>query len=101
LHSAYLCLKVSATFSIITIFGSQKEARHIEHGFILEHKNVHYLREDTEHEQPSPRSETSTEFKKAIQTKGDVARVALDPRVPDKTICIGVEMDQREKAELI
>jgi hypothetical protein len=27
LHSAYLCLKVPATFSVITILGSQKEAR--------------------------------------------------------------------------
>jgi hypothetical protein len=27
LHSAYLCLKVAATFSVITILGSQKEAR--------------------------------------------------------------------------
>jgi hypothetical protein len=47
LHSAYLCLKVPATFSIITAFGSQKEARNIECGFAPGHKNVHFLREDT------------------------------------------------------
>jgi hypothetical protein len=52
LHSAYLYFKVSATFSIITVFNSQKEARNIERGFALGHKNVHFLREDTEkHEQ--------------------------------------------------
>jgi hypothetical protein len=52
LHSGYLCLKVLTTFEIITIFGSQKEARNIECGFALNHKNVHFLREDTEqHEQ--------------------------------------------------
>jgi hypothetical protein len=78
---------------VITIFSNQKEARHIEHGFILEHKNVHFLREDREHEQPSPRPKTSTKFKKAIQPEGDFARVVLDPRVQDMTICIGVEMD--------
>jgi hypothetical protein len=27
LHSRYLCLKVPATFNIITVFGNQKEAR--------------------------------------------------------------------------
>jgi hypothetical protein len=47
LHSTYLCLKVPGTFSIITAFGSQKEARNIERGFAPGHKNVHFLREDT------------------------------------------------------
>jgi hypothetical protein len=46
LHSAYLCLKVSATFGVITVFSSQKEAKNIERGFALGHKNVHFLRED-------------------------------------------------------
>jgi hypothetical protein len=47
LHSTYLCLKVLATFDVITIFGSQKEARNIERGFDPGHKNMHFLREDT------------------------------------------------------
>jgi hypothetical protein len=52
LHSGYLCLKVPATYGIITVFGSQKEARNIERRFTSDHKNVHFLREDTEqHEQ--------------------------------------------------
>jgi hypothetical protein len=38
LHSGYLCLKVPATFGIITVFGSQKEARSIECGFAPGHK---------------------------------------------------------------
>jgi hypothetical protein len=50
LHSAYLCLKVTATFSIITVFDSKKEARNIERGFAPGHKNVHFLREDTNHQ---------------------------------------------------
>jgi hypothetical protein len=55
LHSAFLCLKVPATFSVITIFSSQKEARNIEHGFTPGHKNVHFLREDADQlEQPCP-----------------------------------------------
>jgi hypothetical protein len=29
LHSAYVCLKIPATFRVITIFGSQQEARNI------------------------------------------------------------------------
>jgi hypothetical protein len=49
LHSGYLCLKVSATFDIIVVFNSQQKARNIERRFALGHKNVHFLREDTEH----------------------------------------------------
>jgi hypothetical protein len=62
---------------------------------------VHILREDAEHEQPSCKQETLAKFKKVIQPKGDFARVALNPRIPDKTIYIGVEMYQKEQAELI
>jgi hypothetical protein len=56
LHSGYLYLKVLATFGIITVFGNQKEASNIECGFASRHKNVHFLRVDTEqHEKSSPR----------------------------------------------
>jgi hypothetical protein len=56
LHLAYLVLKVPATFGVINVFGSQKEARNIERGFAPGHKNMHFLREDTDHlEQPSPK----------------------------------------------
>jgi hypothetical protein len=41
LHSAYLYLNIPATLSVITIFGTQQEARNIERGFAPEHKNMH------------------------------------------------------------
>jgi hypothetical protein len=41
------------------------------------------LREDTEHEQPSGKQETSAEFKTAIKAEGEFTKVPLDPRVPD------------------
>jgi hypothetical protein len=97
LHSAYLCLKVPPTFDVITVFDSQKEARNIEHGFAPEHKNVYFLREDTDQpEQPSPKQEISVEFKKAIKAKDDFTRVALAPRVPDRIMCIRAEMSVTE-----
>jgi hypothetical protein len=101
LHSGYLCLKVTATFDIIIIFGCQKEARSIVHGFALVHKNVHFLREDADqHEQPqpSPKQEILAEFKKAIKAEGDFRRVALDPKVLDRTICIGAEISPEKQA---
>jgi hypothetical protein len=102
LHSGYLCLKIPATFGVITIFGSQKEARNIECGFAPEHKNVHFLKEDLDQsEQPSLKHETSPEFEKAIEAKGGFTRLALDSRVPDKTMCIRAEISLEEQAELL
>jgi hypothetical protein len=43
LHSAYLCLKVLATFGVIIVLSSQQKARNIEKGFTPGHKNVHFL----------------------------------------------------------
>jgi hypothetical protein len=48
LHLTYLCLKIQATFGIITIFNSQQEATNIEKGFTPGHKNVHFLQEQLE-----------------------------------------------------
>jgi hypothetical protein len=49
LHSCYLYIKITATFRVISIFGSQKEARNIKQGFTPGHKNVLFLREDKLH----------------------------------------------------
>jgi hypothetical protein len=102
LYSAYLCLKVPSTFDVITVFGSQKEARNIARGFALGHKNVHFLREDANQpEQPLPKQEILVEFKKAIEVEGDSTRLALDPSVPDRTVSIGVELSLEEQAALL
>jgi hypothetical protein len=94
LHSAYLCLKIPATFDVIFLFGSQQEARNIEKGFAPGHKNVHFLRE-----QPGQQGvEPSTECKKSMEAEGEFKKVPLDPRVPDRTICIGVDAIQEEHA---
>jgi hypothetical protein len=46
LHSLYLCLKVSVALGVISIHGSQKDARNIERGFALDHKNVNYVQHE-------------------------------------------------------
>jgi hypothetical protein len=45
LYSGYLCLKIPATFRVISVFSSQKDDINIKHGFMLSHKNVYFLRE--------------------------------------------------------
>jgi hypothetical protein len=92
------------TFNIITIFDSQQEARNIKRGFALGHKNVHFVREDGDQHKlvhPSSKHEISVEFKKAIEVEGNFNRLALNPRVPDRTIFIDTKMSLEEQAKLL
>jgi hypothetical protein len=69
LCSGYLCHKIPTTFGIITIFGSQQDARNIEKGFAPDHKNVYFLQEESEQRNTSGshrKVEAPIEYKKAI-----------------------------------
>jgi hypothetical protein len=46
LHSLYLCLKVPVALGVISIHGNKKEARNIEQGFVLGHRNVNCLQDE-------------------------------------------------------
>jgi hypothetical protein len=39
--------------------------------------------------------------KKVMEAEGDFNRVALDPRVPDKIVCIDAEMSMYKQAKLL
>jgi hypothetical protein len=91
LHSAYLCLKVPATFGAITMCSSQKEARNIEHGFALGHRNVHFLREGIdqyEPQQPLPKEKPPAKFGGTTEAEDEGKRVYWSwnkPRKANKT----------------
>jgi hypothetical protein len=38
LHLGYLCLKIPATFEVVSVFGSQQDAKNIEKEFVPGHK---------------------------------------------------------------
>jgi hypothetical protein len=97
LHSPYLCLKVPATFGVISVFSSQQEARNIEKGFAPGHKNVHFLWEQSEQHETQP----PAEYKKANEVEGEFQKVPLDPRVPDKIVCIDTKASKQEQAEIL
>jgi hypothetical protein len=104
LHSGYLCLKVPTTFRIIFVFDNQKDVRNIEQGFAPSHKNVHFVREESEQYQQlacPTKPKAPNESKKAIKTDGDIKKIALDRRVPDKVVCLDTEMTSGEEAELL
>jgi hypothetical protein len=104
LHSGYLCLKIPATFRVISIFGCQRDARNIENCFAPNHKNMHFLWEESEQHKLSAcpfKAEASVEYRKAIEANGVFKNVPLDSRVPDRAMCIGMETGKDEQAMLL
>jgi hypothetical protein len=93
----HTCLKIPATFGVITIFGSQQEAKNIEKGFAPGHKNVHFLREQPEQHKTQP----PTKCRNFIEAESEFEKVPLDPRVSDKIVCIGTKTNQQDQAELL
>jgi hypothetical protein len=64
-----------ATFRLISVFNSQKDARNIEHGLAPGHKNIHFVRGESEQYQQQACStdpKALNESKKAIEVDGDV-----------------------------
>jgi hypothetical protein len=47
------------------------------------------------------KAEAPIECKKAIEAKGEFNKVPLDPRVPDRTVCIDAEASQQEQVKLL
>jgi hypothetical protein len=99
LHSGYLCLKIPTTFGVISVFGSQKDARNIEQCFAPSHINIHFWREEIEQYQQTEwpvKQEALEEFKKATEAECDFKKVALNPRLPERAIHLGTKTSPEE-----
>jgi hypothetical protein len=104
LHLAYLCLDVPALLGVISVHDSQKDARNIEQDFALGHRNINFLREADSGGQldtSAPKDEVDIMGKTSIEAECDTKRVALDPRVPEKTMLIAQDLLLEEEAELL
>jgi hypothetical protein len=103
LHSLHYCLKVPATLGVISIHGNKKEAKNIEQGFTLGHKNVNCLQDErTENCIGVAESKSEGNFaSRLIEPECETKRVPLDPRVPDKTVMISQDLTSNEEAELL
>jgi hypothetical protein len=65
---------------------------------------VHFLREEIERRQQIEwpvKKEALTEFRKAIKAESNFKKVALDPRVPDRVVCLSTETSPEEQVELL
>jgi hypothetical protein len=103
LHSLYLYLKGSAALGVISIHGSQKDARNIEQGFAPGHINVNYLQDEkAENCNGDAKSKNEGSFtSRPIEPECETKRVPLDARVPDKAVMISQDLSTNEEAELL
>jgi hypothetical protein len=104
LHSANLCLKVPALLGVILVHNSQKDARNVEQGFPLRHRNVNYFLEEEGRGQggmSTPKAEANISSTIAIATECKTKRLPLDPTVPDKTVMISQDLTAKEETELL
>jgi hypothetical protein len=84
--SIYLCLKIPTALGVILVYGNQKDARNIEEGFTLSHRNVNFLQDeksDSTNDASANKSKESFADKLAIELECETKRVPLDPRVSD------------------
>jgi hypothetical protein len=90
LHSLYLCLKIPATQEVISVHGSQKDARNIEQGFVVDHKNVNCLQDEKtkDHSSIANIQSKGSFGSRPIEPECKIKTVPLDPRVPDKMVTI-------------
>jgi hypothetical protein len=47
------------------------------------------------------KAEALVEYKKAIEDDTEFKNVPLDPRVPNRAMCIGIEMGQEQQAKVL
>jgi hypothetical protein len=85
-------MKMSALHGIITVHGSQKEARNIKKAIYRSQRNINSI--DTE-PPDMPKGTTS------LKDQEDTKTVLLEQTVPDRQVIIGANLSAREEAELI
>jgi hypothetical protein len=103
LHSLYLYLKVPVALGVISVHDNQKEARNIEQGFTLGHRNVNCLQDEkVENCSGIARNENEgSSASRPIDPECEIKRVPIDPRVLDKIVMISQDLTTNEEIELL
>ncbi|RLN42469.1 prpol [Panicum miliaceum] len=102
IHQPYLCMKIPTAGGVVTVFGSQEEARRCEDNTSQSSKNVHAIKDQKKTEDEGCQQETETqEATEGLQPAEHTKRVPLCEDVPDRTITIGKGLQQAEEERLV
>ena len=97
LHMAYLCMKIPALRGIITVRGSQKEARNIEKAIYRAQRNINAVESADKEQEPPDMPRGKTNMAGQEQTK----LIPLEKELPDRKVTISSELSKAEEEELI
>ncbi|XP_066333789.1 uncharacterized protein [Miscanthus floridulus] len=98
IHMGYLCMKMPALHGIITIHGSQKEARNIERAIYKSQRNINSVESaKTSAPEPLDMPKGKIDLKDQEETKS----IPLENAVPDRKFTIRGNLSNEEEAELI
>ena len=94
---AYLCMKIPALHGIITVRGSQKEARNIEKAIYIAQRNINTV--DSAHKELEPPDMPRGKIDMAGQEETKVT--PLEKQLPDRKVTISSELSKAEEEELM
>jgi hypothetical protein len=91
IRHTYLCVKITTTQGVITIWGHQNDGRNLERGRTPGQRNVHTLDEVVKGKEVEKQPKADRE-KVNMQLDCDTKKVLLDVMVLDQTIIIGSDL---------
>jgi hypothetical protein len=110
IHQGYLLMKIPTAAGVISVYGSQEEARKAEHNTSVHNRQVHVINED-EGNQAAVAEEQRAEAQMRQSMKGaeaermkavDVTKtVPLCAYVPSRTVMIGTEVSTEDEGRLL
>jgi hypothetical protein len=98
IHMGYLCMKIPALHGIISVHGSQKEARNIEKAIYKSHRNINSV-ESTKNKASEPPDMPKGKIDLADQE--ETKATPLEQALPDRKITIRANLSQEEESELM
>ena len=97
LHMAYLCMKIPALHGIITVRGSQKEARNIEKAIYRAQRNINAVESADKELEPPDMPRGKTDMADQEETK----LIPLEKELPDRKVTISSELSKAEEQVLM
>jgi hypothetical protein len=110
IHQGYLLMKIPTAGGVISVYGSQEEARRVERNTSVHNRQVHVIDEaegsevvpETEQraeaQMRQPMKQAEAERMKAVD---DTRTVPLCADVPSRTVMIGTEVSKEEEDRLL
>jgi hypothetical protein len=110
IHQGYLLMKIPTAAGVISVYGSQEEARRAERNTSVHNRQVHVINEDESNEAAAAK-EQRVEAQMRQSMKGaeaermkvvDVTKtVPLCADVPSRTVMIGAEVSMEDEGMLL